>query len=139
VSETVVTAAVRPERSFAVYKACRCGRSYTREEWAALKLVGPYDDGFLVLEMRNCACGSTISVRQGPSAAMRANVAALSYEHLVEELDMVADYEPDLAHWLREVASSRHRTVEFMGSSRAPSTAELRAMLVRELEDDHGG
>lgn len=43
---------------------CSCGRSYNKAEWLKLEYVGlhrdpyPYPD----LELRNCICGSTISV-----------------------------------------------------------------------------
>lgn len=44
-------------------KRCACGRSYDVARWLALPRVGhqPTVRG-LGLELRNCACGSTISV-----------------------------------------------------------------------------
>lgn len=44
-------------------KTCRCGRGYSAAEWAELRLVGlqPAADG-RALEMRDCACGSTLCV-----------------------------------------------------------------------------
>lgn len=120
-------------------KTCaKCRVTYTAETWAALPCIGSAGHELYVLEYRNCPCGSTLCHRTGPSPQLRTAVAAMTYEEVVTELDYEADNAPDLAHWLREVASSRHRTVELMGSSRAPSTAELRAMLVREIEADHG-
>jgi len=42
-----------------VFKRCGCGRTHTRAEWLTLPFVGlSYG-----LELRNCACGSTIAVR----------------------------------------------------------------------------
>lgn len=45
------------------FKRCGCGRAFTGAEWLALEYVGRMDDcagGYLAL--RNCVCGSTISV-----------------------------------------------------------------------------
>lgn len=42
-------------------KACGCGRSYTEHEWSLLKFVGSMQDDDPPLELRNCACGSTIA------------------------------------------------------------------------------
>lgn len=45
------------------FKRCGCGRAHTYAQWVALEYVGRMADGcggFLAL--RNCACGSTISV-----------------------------------------------------------------------------
>lgn len=44
-------------------KICRCHRTYTRESWDALPLVGiQHVDEGLDLELRNCGCGSTIAI-----------------------------------------------------------------------------
>jgi|GEM_PF-3957197 len=54
---------------------CACGRSYSLQEWSALELVGhqpvpaEHDEPAMLLELRNCRCGSTISVDLGPAAA----------------------------------------------------------------------
>jgi hypothetical protein len=54
-----------------IVKRCSCGLTYTQEEWARLPLVGPLlipagKDPVLEpeeqREMRNCVCGSTISI-----------------------------------------------------------------------------
>lgn len=52
------------------YKSCSCcGRSYTRGQWLGLAMVGrqkyPWGDE---IEMRNCACKSTLGiyVKRGP-------------------------------------------------------------------------
>jgi hypothetical protein len=47
-----------------VLKECSCCATlYTCEEWQALALVGPMDDGAGgVLELRNCPCGTTMAV-----------------------------------------------------------------------------
>ena len=44
-------------------KQCACGRCYSRDEWRTLPLVGHqrYELG-LRLELRNCACKSTIAI-----------------------------------------------------------------------------
>lgn len=39
-----------------------CGRSFTLEEWIALPYVGIHEDDAVVLEMRNCPCGSTLGL-----------------------------------------------------------------------------
>lgn len=46
-----------------IVRACSCGRSYTRDSWSCLPPAGilDYGDG-RPLELRNCACRSTISV-----------------------------------------------------------------------------
>lgn len=45
------------------FKRCPCGAQYTGSEWLALEYVGRMDDGEGgYLALRNCACGSTISV-----------------------------------------------------------------------------
>lgn len=44
-------------------KRCRCcGRTYDAAGWASLKLVGHQDDGIELLQMRDCACLSTLGV-----------------------------------------------------------------------------
>lgn len=44
-------------------KTCSCGRSYTAEQWKAQRLVGYMASGNGgTLELRDCNCGSTISV-----------------------------------------------------------------------------
>jgi len=43
-------------------KRCSCGREYTRETWARAPFVGELDDGVEVLELRNCACRSTMAI-----------------------------------------------------------------------------
>jgi hypothetical protein len=49
----------------AMFKTCSCcGRAFDRIGWLALALVGVHREGggYPDLEMRNCACGSTLSV-----------------------------------------------------------------------------
>jgi hypothetical protein len=43
-------------------KTCACGRHYTPEQWATLPYVGRSTMAGLDLELRNCRCGSTITV-----------------------------------------------------------------------------
>lgn len=42
--------------------SCRCGRSFDLPAWLRADLVGYQPDAGGVLELRNCACGSTHSV-----------------------------------------------------------------------------
>ena len=49
-----------------VFKRCGCGIAYTREGWEHLHFVGHYADDVETLEMRNCACGSTITINVPP-------------------------------------------------------------------------
>lgn len=52
-------------------KRCRCGATYTREEWGSLPLLGHQGD----LELRNCSqCRSTLA-KTSP-ASLRAGVRA---------------------------------------------------------------
>lgn len=66
------TQLVAPASSPPSFKRCSCGRRYTAAQWRALQLCGAngeWDDGFDVLELRNCAdCGSTCAVFLRPSS-----------------------------------------------------------------------
>lgn len=43
-----------------------CGREYTRVTWDLLPLVGiQVVPGWMDLELRNCACGSTLALERG--------------------------------------------------------------------------
>lgn len=43
---------------------CSCGATYTRAQWAKLPYVGEQDDfDGGVVELRNCACGSTRAIQ----------------------------------------------------------------------------
>jgi hypothetical protein len=61
---------------------CSCGRSISPDSWGRLPLVGTADNGRGVgelIELRNCICGSTISVPIGvhaPSSSERLPVAS---------------------------------------------------------------
>jgi hypothetical protein len=54
----------------ATIKRCgTCDRTFTRETWAKLKLCGDmptFDDSDrpITLELRNCACGSTLAIEK---------------------------------------------------------------------------
>ncbi|MGH7437354.1 MAG: response regulator [Polyangiaceae bacterium] len=48
-----------------VVKRCACGREYTRAQWSAL----PFCGAMLGIELRTCACGSSIAVEPNPSPA----------------------------------------------------------------------
>jgi hypothetical protein len=39
-----------------------CGASFTLEEWFALPYVGTTRDDVVILEQRNCPCGSTLAL-----------------------------------------------------------------------------
>lgn len=45
-----------------VVRSCACGRRYTLEQWQELFLCGELAAGPKTLELRNCECGSTLSV-----------------------------------------------------------------------------
>lgn len=48
----------------AAEKSCACGATYSPSEWKRLPLCGHMPDGEGGhLELRNCRCGSTISVQ----------------------------------------------------------------------------
>lgn len=40
---------------------CACGRIYSASAWTVLPWDGDQPDGEIVLELRRCVCGSTIS------------------------------------------------------------------------------
>ncbi len=54
-------------------KCTCCGKLYKWLEWVALAWVGTLDHCDAVIELRNCICGSTISIRhtqEGPHVEM---------------------------------------------------------------------
>lgn len=50
--------------AFVWVKPCGCGRAYGIAAWSALAYVGrmPSGEEGVELELRNCVCGSTISI-----------------------------------------------------------------------------
>jgi CheY-like chemotaxis protein len=64
VLHVLATARARPRRPepTAIVKRCGCGREYTQDAWLALPLLGRMHTpgGGLVVDLRNCACGSSI-------------------------------------------------------------------------------
>lgn len=48
-------------RTFPLVKACKCGRCFTVDAWRTLPYVGE-QPGTPPLEMRNCICGSTLTI-----------------------------------------------------------------------------
>jgi hypothetical protein len=50
-------------------KTCVCGRTYSREEWAQLPAAGFMNKGKAIagelLELKMCACGSSLAVDLG--------------------------------------------------------------------------
>ena len=55
-----------------IVKRCRCRRTFTMDEWEALEHVGVQHDDEFDLELRNCRCGSTISLRKSARLFRRA-------------------------------------------------------------------
>ena len=46
-----------------IVKTCACGRSYTLAQWRCLPFVGIWDlGGGDRAELRNCSCGSSITI-----------------------------------------------------------------------------
>jgi CheY-like chemotaxis protein len=60
-------------------KVCACKQSWTRESWRALRLIGTFPENAPELELRECACGSTLS---------------MSLEHLEMDEDVVVAKAP---------------------------------------------
>jgi hypothetical protein len=48
------------------YKRCGCGRVYSHKQWSELPMRGYQLASSEILEMRNCACKSTITVTLSP-------------------------------------------------------------------------
>lgn len=42
-------------------KSCRCGETWSRDEWNELPAIGPYRAEEM-LELRTCVCGATLAV-----------------------------------------------------------------------------
>lgn len=52
---------VRPAASLVIVKVCACGAAYTVAAWKELEHVAIWEFDSTVLDLRQCACGSTIS------------------------------------------------------------------------------
>lgn len=54
-------------------KKCGCGRSFDEHEWKILTFIGRMVDEVEGLELRNCACGSTIAqtIHEGEAHVVR--------------------------------------------------------------------
>lgn len=61
-----------------IRRVCSCGTSYARSEWSALRLVGLMEVEDVLLELRNCRCGSTISVSRRMTAQLARAVRAVT-------------------------------------------------------------
>lgn len=60
------------DESTGIAVRCACGSSWTTKQWAELELVGIQDDGEgIMIEMRNCPCGSTRARNVDFQAALR--------------------------------------------------------------------
>jgi hypothetical protein len=58
-------------------KLCtRCNTVHDTRSWESLKLVGPQDFGFSVLELRNCTCGTTLAVEMRLTFVLRYELSA---------------------------------------------------------------
>jgi hypothetical protein len=77
------------KRSGSDIAACNCGRVYNHAGWEHLVLIGGMDADdqrypLKILELRNCLCGSTISLTRTSSAPTResrgAAVTLLNFE-----------------------------------------------------------
>jgi len=52
-------------------KQCSCcSRTLTHKDWEALPLVGFHEDPVERLELRNCSCGSTLSIMTEPKTVV---------------------------------------------------------------------
>lgn len=49
------------EKTYPFVKACKCGRTFSPGTWRTLAYVG-LQPGLVTLELRNCSCGTTLSV-----------------------------------------------------------------------------
>ncbi len=51
------------------FKTCSCGRTFSRESWNRIPVSGFMDKGKdlagVVIELKNCECGSTLAVDLG--------------------------------------------------------------------------
>jgi hypothetical protein len=57
----------RARRRAEVIKTCACGAAYTRALWRSLPFVGrAIEPGQATLELRNCACRSTLAIKVIP-------------------------------------------------------------------------
>jgi hypothetical protein len=80
-------------------KACACGLTHSAASWRELPLIGRQDDGVEVLELRNCACRSTLAVVVGPGSEMldelsrlfRAEASTAACDSECERLRGIAD------------------------------------------------
>ena len=67
------------------HKACRCGRAFSPADWAALPIVGDWElDEDVRLELRNCPCGSTISVELPPRPRLARGTPYVVVQHTLE-------------------------------------------------------
>ena len=57
-----MTPAEQVAKTLPPIKRCHCGMCFDAESWARLPYVGIMDDGVDRLELRNCACSSTLAI-----------------------------------------------------------------------------
>ena len=79
---------------------CGCGKRHTLAGWRALRLVGyqPADIGGVLLELRNCHCGSTIYMPMRGAAYMSRD----EYERLEAKAEIIAERDEQDAEVERE-------------------------------------
>lgn len=71
-AQLAIAARLFPDTARAApFKVCGCGRSYTASSWRLLRYRGVQEvDETLSLELRDCACRSTIAVEIVPSVGV---------------------------------------------------------------------
>lgn len=111
---------------FAWPKRCKCGRSFDALAWAELPYIGEIPEERAPIEMRNCACGSTIAVELPPSPSPSRSA--------IRDRDALAERVKGLEAALREIA--RAGTEAAAGSaSPAESIGRITRVATRALAE----
>jgi hypothetical protein len=96
-------------RTAKVWKTCKCGRSYSKTEWGALELCGEQrseSERLLYrLEMRHCACGSTIGIEYRARKPSATNVSPTDQQNVEALRAALADPVPRAL-----IGAERHET-----------------------------
>lgn len=103
--------------------ACKCGRAYREATWQALRLAGYVED----LELRECLCGSTISVVRTQAQALAA-APRLTGGRVAEKLRRAADEIREAGESFEE-AAERLSTLEAVIRLRDERINQLQAEL----------
>jgi hypothetical protein len=105
-----------------VHTCTMCGATITREQWAAMRLNGPLDDGGDLLELRTHECGSTLAIVVGPSPRFCTDGARLEPWSLADFRESNSE-DPDVDSMLRQLgALGVGASVTFGGGAVATST-----------------